>query len=118
MTTKTRIDLVNQALSNLGLLAAGQVASAEDFDAMDAYVDPVIAELANRDLVTVDDDDAIPAEWFLSIATLLADKASNDFGLPGVPAAPGKDPVLAAETTLREIIYARPTGERQRTEYF
>lgn len=118
MATKTQTDLVNQALSNLGLLAAGQVASAEDFDAMSKYVDPLIAELENRDLVTVDDPDEIPAEWFLSIATLLADAAANDFGLPGVPAAPGKDPVLAAETKLREIVYSRPTGAPQRSEYF
>jgi hypothetical protein len=119
MATKTRIELIYQALESLGVLAAGQTPAAEDFAAVDGHVDALIATLAARDLVTVDDIDAIPMEWFLSLAVLLADRAANTFGLPSLPMAPGTpNPVAAAEAELREIIYARPTFEPLRAEYF
>lgn len=119
MTTKTRTDLINQALSILGVLAAGQVPSAEDTAAVGEHVEPLFASLDKRNIVTVDDADAIPLEWFLSLATLLADAASDEFGLPGVPpSASNRDPVGDAIMELREMEYARPTYERMRGEYF
>lgn len=119
MTTKTRTDLINQALADLGVLAAGQTPDAEDNDAVDKYIDPLIAELASRDLPQVDDSDAIPLEWFLPLAILLASEAATEFGMSGLPTSEANpDPVATAERRLREVAYARPTGEPQRTEYF
>jgi hypothetical protein len=119
MATKTRNDLVNQALRNLGVLAAGQTADAEDFQAADGHIDQVIASLSARDIVTVDDDDAIPAEWFDPLAVLVADDAAMEFGLAGVPASPGAaNPVLSAENSLRLMVRGRPTYEPLKVNYF
>lgn len=119
MTTKTRTDLINAALANLGILAAGQSASAEDFNEVDDHIDGLIASLDKRDIVTVDNIEAIPIEWFSALSTLLADQAAPSFGMPGLlPSPSAPNPVAAAETELREIVYARPTREPQRTEYF
>jgi Tfp pilus assembly protein PilW len=114
MATKTRNDLVNQALRNLGVLAAGQTADAEDFQAADGHVDQVIASLSARDIVTVDDDD-----WFDPLAVLVADDAAMEFGLPGVPASSSDpNPVLDAENRLRLMVRGRPTYEPLKVDYF
>jgi hypothetical protein len=119
MATKTRNDLVNQALTNLGVLASGQTASSEDFDAVDNHVDTTLAELDAEDIVTIDDDDEIPAEWFEPIAVLVADNAALAFGLPGVPASPSSpDPVGAAKDKLRVRTRGKPTGQPLRIDYF
>jgi len=119
--TRTRRDLVTHALGDLGILAAGQDPEAEDFDTVDEHVEPTIAMLTARDLPgipDIDDIDEIPLEVFLPLAILLADQAASHFGLVGVPAPPGVDPVLEAETRLREVGYTRPTYEPLRTEWF
>lgn len=119
MATKTRSDLVTQALADLQVLAAGQTPSTEDFESVDGHVDGTIASLSAREIVTVDDDEAIPAEWFSALAILLADDAAIEFGLSGVPASPSNpNPVLAAETRLRQMVRGRPTRERLKVEYF
>lgn len=118
-TTKTRSDLVNQALRNLEVIGAGQAPSAEDYTAVDAHVDATLAQLAARDIVTVGDADEIPVEWFQPLAVLLANDAAMEFGLSGVPqSASATNPVLAAESLLREMTYSRPTGEPLEIDYF
>ena len=119
MATKTRSDLIEQALKVLGVLAAGQSAEAEDFDAVDDYIDSLLAELSARDLVTVDDPEAIDETVFLPVSILLAGEACQEFGLASLPTSPqNPDPIAAAEKRLREVLYARPTGEPQRSEYY
>lgn len=119
MATKTRTDLINQALAQLGVLAAGQTADAEDYAAVNEHVDPLVATLDALGVVTVDDTDAIPIEWFLSLAALLADRAADHFGLVGLPSSPSSpNPAAAALQELCDIVYARPTFEPQRGEYF
>lgn len=119
MATKTRNDLVNQALKNLGVLAAGQTASAEDFDAVDGHVDTTLAELDAEDIVTVDDDSDIPLELFEPIAVLLADNSAFEFGLPGVPASPERpNPLEDAKTLLRTRTRGKPTGQPLRVDFF
>jgi hypothetical protein len=119
MAVKTRTDLINQALDDLGLIAAGQDPAPEDNTAMAAFIDPLLAELSARDLPQVDDPNQIPLEWFLPLAILLADQAASKFGLGGVPSTQANpDPVASAEKRLREVSYSRPTYEPQRTSYF
>jgi hypothetical protein len=116
---RTRNDLVNQALANLGILAAGQTAAAEDFDAVDGYVDSLVAWLDETDVVTVDDLSAIPDSWFNALAVLLADDCALQFGLPGVPAKPSApNPRQGAIDDIRLVVYGRPTYQVQKTEYF
>lgn len=76
--TKTRQELVNAALANVGAASAGQTPSVEDFDAMDGYIDTVIAALA-ADVVEIDPE-AVPVEIFDPLALLVANAAATWFG--------------------------------------
>ena len=116
MTTKTRRDLVDQALSNLGVLASGQTPNAEDVARMDAYVDPVIEGLAERRIVEVDDLSAIPAAWFLPLSYVLSGAAAQDYGAANDPRI-----ILQAdrgEKLLHEMVMTVPTFNRAQPEYF
>lgn len=116
MTTKTRRDLVDQALKNLGVLASGQTPSAEDVARMDGYVDPVIEQLAERDIVEVDDLAEIPAAWFLPLSYILAGAAAADFGQSNDPRV-----ILLGdrgERLLHEMLQTKPTFNRAVPEYF
>jgi hypothetical protein len=110
-TTKTRRDLVGQALANLGVLAAGQTPADEDFEAVDAQVDPTLDTLNGREIVTVGDADEIPSEWFTPLAIILANDCAKSFGLP-------RTTVEDAEAALREMTRGRPTGEPLIADYF
>src|SRR5690242_19785777 len=117
--TKTRQDLVNQALRNLQVLAAGQTADTEDYESVDGHVDASLAQLDARQIVSVPDAQEIPIEWFDPLAVVLADDAAMEFGLPGVPASPSNpNPRVDAEVRLREMVYSRPTGEQLEPDYF
>jgi hypothetical protein len=120
MSTRTRRDLVNEALVNLGILAAGQQPDAEDFEAVDNKFEPLIARLEKSDIIDLDTTvDEIPDELFAPLAVLLADDAALGFGLPGVPASQSQPaPVQFAIDRIRLVTYARPTYEPQKTEYF
>ena len=116
---RTRIDLVNEALKNLGVLAAGQTANAEDFEAVNDKVDELMSYLAHVDIIDIDNIDEIQPEIFSSLAVLLADDCALQFGLPGIPVSPSNpDPVQAAEDSIRLVTYGRPTYERLKTEDF
>ena len=119
MANKTRNDLVNQALSNLGVLAAGQNPSPEDFQAVDDHVDQVVESLNARDVIYIPDSDDIPPEWFGPLTVVLADDAASEFGLPGMPASPSNpNPVQSAEDSLRLMTRGKPTGEVLEIDYF
>src|SRR6202000_1071383 len=59
---------------------AGQVPSSEDADAIDSFIDPVIAKLASKSAVYVQDSDAIDDEIFVDLAELVANAAASEFG--------------------------------------
>jgi hypothetical protein len=87
--SKTRVDLINQALTNLGILAQGQSPEAENIAKMDAIVDPALSELAGLDVYYAQDageagpsGGAIEDSAFLSIADYLANRACSAFNLP------------------------------------
>jgi len=78
---KTRAQLVAEALTELFADGgAGQSPDAEDQDAVERKVDGLIEELAARNIVTVANDDQIPAEWFGPLAELLANECAPRFG--------------------------------------
>lgn len=86
---KTRAELINQALVNLGIIATGQAVSAEDVQKMDTIVDPALAELAALDIYYTQDageigpsDGAIEDSAYLSLAAYVANAACAAFNLP------------------------------------
>jgi len=116
----TRIDLVNHALEHLGILGAGQAASAEDYDEVDSHVEPLLAHLEAIELVSLESLDQIPPEIFHPLAIMLADESSLAFGLTGVPVAPGSQTNAwqQAYDDIKLVMYGKPTYIAQKTEYF
>jgi hypothetical protein len=81
--SKTRADLVNRALANIGALPAGQTANTEEYDQVDALVLPVVESLAARDIYYVADATAIPEEAFIQLGHCLAWACASEFGAQG-----------------------------------
>jgi hypothetical protein len=81
--SKTRADLVNRALANIGALPAGQTANTEEYDQVDALVLPVVESLAARDIYYVADATAIPEEAFIQLGHCLAWACAPEFGAQG-----------------------------------
>jgi hypothetical protein len=103
---KTRRNLIEQALSNLGVLASGQAAEIEDVSRVDGFVDPVLAMLASTDVITIAHSEEIPVEAFLPLAAVLANAAKASFGRAG-------DPALQAEAEMAKAdlkTISRPAG--------
>ena len=84
--TKSRDDLIQQALVNLKDIGSGQSPDAEDSETVSAKIDALVGELAVRGIVTVTDDDRIPAEYFNALADLLANECAPAFGAERNPA--------------------------------
>ena len=94
--TKTRNDLVNRALSNLGALPVGQTASTEEYSSVDALVDPTLESLQARDIFHVPDVSAIDDAAFISLGHCLAWNCASEFGLHS-------DAALAAMNAQAEV---------------
>ncbi len=116
MTTKTRSELILEALDQLGILVPGQSPSAAIVNKMDGVVDPIMERLAALGIYYVDDygelgpeGGSIESSAFISIAAYLANAAAAKFNL----AADTKLKALAieAEQDLRTL--ARPASTRK-----
>lgn len=88
--SKTRAELIERALFNMGILAVGQVISAEDVQKMDGYVDPTVSLLSGLQIYYVADAGSagptggdIENEAFFPLADYLAMKAAVGFNLAG-----------------------------------
>lgn len=106
---KSRQDLVNQALFNLGVLVIGQNAGAEEYNLVDGIVDPMLEELIGRDIVFVQDVDAIEDRYFLSLGHVLAGQAASLFGMQNDQALAAR--MIKGEKDLRVLSAMRPTYE-------
>lgn len=116
--TKTRSDLIERALKNLGALPQGQTASAEDSQSMDAFIDPLIETLNQRGIVYIGDSENIPDEYFLPLGECLAFVASPEFGASLDPARLNMSGRPKAEDDLKCIQSARPTYGVMKIEAF
>lgn len=117
MATKTRRELIDQVLDNVGILVPGQAPSDEMVSKVDTRLDPVLATLAAREIVYVFDagtpsppaggeiDEAI----FLALADSIADRVAGAFNLAGDTAL--KALAVLAEDELRVI--GRPARTRR-----
>lgn len=103
-TVKTRSQLKERAAKSLAIIEPGEALSTEDDATLDDLIDPLIAQLAQDQIVYIDDDDAIDVMFFLPLARLLANLAGPDFGSPINEEAKQRD-----EQTLRRLTATRPT---------
>jgi hypothetical protein len=78
---KTREELVERALADLGALPVGQTRNDEEYESVDALVLPVTESLSARDIYYVSDLEAIQDEAFIALGRCLAWAAAPEFGL-------------------------------------
>lgn len=83
---KTRAQVVNRALYNLGVKVRGQAASAEDYEAVDELVDGVVEGLIQREIYFLQDVDVTPEEVFIPLGHILAWAAASIFDQHNDPA--------------------------------
>lgn len=102
--TKTRTQLIERAATQVGVLTSNTPLEVEDSDTIDNLVDPLLLQLSLDRVVDVRDTDAIPAEYFLPVAMLLANTAATSFGQQFNP-----EVKLEQERILRRLTATRPT---------
>lgn len=118
-------DLVLEALSNLGVLAAGQAVDPEDFNWVNEKLDSIFRKLAGLEVVFVADPANIPGAWFSDLADIVAGECASKFGLVGQElidkvnrglggAAGVEVGAGTAARSLKTMMRARPTYEPAR----
>ena len=78
--SKTRNELIYQALRNLGSLPLGQDPNDDDFEHVSTLVDVTVDDLRSRDVYFLPDVDSIPNEAYLHLAHCLAWNCAAGFG--------------------------------------
>jgi hypothetical protein len=110
---KSRQQLVNRALEELGVVGAGQPASAEDYAVVNAAIESVMSDLATRDIWQWGNPDEYDEDAFEHLAVLLANAKARPFGK-----APDEQVRLLAERRLRQLRPYDLSGQAQTTDYF
>ncbi len=110
---KSREQLVLRALQALGVVGAGQQASAEDAKVVDDEVVPVLSDLARRNIYNFGDPDQVEEDAFVHLARILANSTAEQFGLPQ-----SDETRLYAEGRLRELRAVRDAGDPIPALYF
>jgi len=78
---KTRQELIFRVLRNLGALPQGHTPDDEEKNSIDALIDPFLEDLIARDIVYIEDVDAVEDRYFLALSHALAGQALSEFGL-------------------------------------
>jgi hypothetical protein len=73
---QTREALIEQAAWLLGWKATGQPLENEESDRLDDLIDPMLATLAETDIIYIPHPEEIPTATFLPLAIVLASKAN------------------------------------------
>lgn len=110
---KSRQQLILRALQELKVVGAGQSAAAEDAEVIDDEIEPVMADLAARDIWQWGDGDRIADEAFVHLARILANSRAGEFGMQS-----DENVRFAAEARLRQISRAQLSGQPQTADYF
>lgn len=110
---KTRAQLVNETLTRLGALPAGQEAAPEDYAYVDGQVEPVLDDLSQRN-VAVATPGGVPDAAYLHIAAVLAYHCRGYFGVVGQEAAELRNDSVLAERNLK--FFSRGTTQNKPVE--
>ena len=116
MTTKTRRELIIEALDQLNIIVPGQAPSDTIIGKMDGVLDPIVEQLDGLEIYYVADageegptGGAIESSAFLALGAYLANAAASKFNLPAD--AKLKALAIEAEQTLRTL--SRPASTRK-----
>ena len=111
--TKTRLQVIHEAADKLRLVGTGQPLEDEYREKLDGNFDPLAQELLAREICHIADDQAIPSEWFDSLALLLANKCAH---LGGQQFDPNIE--AFAVMNLLRLTATSPTYEPQEGTYY
>lgn len=114
---KTRTQLINQVAEELKVLGSGQVLSTEDHEKIDDTIDPVMAELDQRDILGGIDLSQIPDQFFMPLAQVIARFAAIPFGFTGQELVDYVANAADAERRILAMTLPRATGQRAQPEY-
>ncbi len=116
MTTKTRQELLVEALDQLGIIVPGQAPSSTVMNKIDGIFDPVMEQLSDLGIYYVGDagelgpsGGEIESSAFLALGSYLANAAAPKFNLPNDTKM--KALAIEAEQTLRTL--TRPASTRK-----
>lgn len=79
--TKTQAELVNRVLFDLGVLSDGREASAGEIASVANVLGPLTANLSANAIVTIADTNAIPNQYFIPFAAIVADSLKDEYGI-------------------------------------
>ncbi|GAA0267239.1 hypothetical protein LNAOJCKE_2989 [Methylorubrum aminovorans] len=96
-------DLVQSVLEALGVVEAGQTASAKDRAVVSARVDPMLADLRQREIIALPSIAAADASTQLHLAAILALACALPFKVIGEALLPFQAAAAQAEAALRVI---------------
>lgn len=113
MSTFTARELIEQAASKVGAAGAGQTLAAEDLKWFEDHYKMLAEQLAEDGVLSIGDDDAIPASWCPYLSTLLANICAPRYGAPFAPEAKFQN-----EAILRKLVRGPETYEPQTPDYF
>lgn len=111
--SKTLQELETEAFAILTGMDPNSSPAAEDLAVIEAYVEPLLAQLAADDVVYVSDRNEIEDAYFLPLARLLANVAGPRFGSPM-----NEDAKKIDEALLRRMGVSVPTYQVAEAEYF
>lgn len=111
--SKTRDELIREAADKLNIVGTGQSLEADYAGRLDGNIDPMLMQLASDGICEVVDPTNVPAEWFDSLAGLLANVCAPLGGK-------NFDPQIKEyyELRLKRLTSSRPSYGVQESEYF
>jgi hypothetical protein len=83
------------------VLPQGQTPAAEEYNQVDDLVEPMIEDLAARDVITIGSTGVFEDKHFLSLGHVLAGHALSEFGMQNDPALTAR--AIKGEQDLKEI---------------
>jgi len=113
MADITSRQLIDEAATRVGNLGIGQTLNADELAYFQRSYRFLLDQLAEDEVLTIGDDEAIPASWAPYIATLLANLCGPAYGVPF-----DVNTKLGTEAILRKLVRGKETFERQQAEYF
>lgn len=113
MATFTLAELIDQAATKVGALGVGQALGAEDFAKFKEFSVALFDQLEQDEILSIADQDEIPAALAPYLATLLANLAAPDFGAPFDMSVKEQN-----EAVIRRLVRGTVTYEPQTPEYF